>query len=176
MSHASNHSSTKSLDPKSGDQLGDKPLPFAPYRELSNEVLRERITAAKKTLGPSLLILGHHYQQDEVIEHADLTGDSYQLSKLAAESPDCRYIVFGDSSSRVSMGTAFRSDRYIRVDAGDLHQQRSEFEVVLWQAWRNCLHEQQCQSCIGVVIRTAQAGVLFPRSAPWSQHFVEDGY
>lgn len=94
MSHASNHSSTKSLDPKSGDQLGDKPLPFAPYRELSNEVLRERITAAKKTLGPSLLILGHHYQQDEVIEHADLTGDSYQLSKLAAESPDCRYIVF----------------------------------------------------------------------------------
>jgi len=94
MSHASNHSSTKSLDPKSGDQLGDKPLPFAPYRELSNEVLRERITVAKKTLGPSLLILGHHYQQDEVIEHADLTGDSYQLSKLAAESPDCRYIVF----------------------------------------------------------------------------------
>ncbi len=90
MSHASNHSSIKSLDPKSGDQ----PLPFAPYRELSNEVLRERIAAAKKTLGPSLLILGHHYQQDEVIEHADLTGDSYQLSKLAAESPDCRYIVF----------------------------------------------------------------------------------
>lgn len=94
MSHASNHSSTKSLDPKTGDQLGDKPLPFAPYRELGNEVLRERIAAAKKTLGPSLLILGHHYQQDEVIEHADLTGDSYQLSKLAAESPDCRYIVF----------------------------------------------------------------------------------
>ncbi len=94
MSHASNHSSIKSLDPKSGDQLGDKPLPFAPYRELGNEVLRERIAAAKKTLGPSLLILGHHYQQDEVIEHADLTGDSYQLSKLAAESPDCRYIVF----------------------------------------------------------------------------------
>ena len=94
MSHASNHSSIKSLDPKSGDQLSDKPLPFAPYRELSNEVLRERIAAAKKTLGPSLLILGHHYQQDEVIEHADLTGDSYQLSKLAAESPDCRYIVF----------------------------------------------------------------------------------
>ncbi|MEY2613607.1 MAG: Quinolinate synthase, partial [Planctomycetota bacterium] len=94
MSHASNHSSIKSLDPKSGVDVGDKPLPFAPYRELSNETLRERITAAKKTLGPSLLILGHHYQQDEVIEHADLTGDSYQLSKLAAESPDCRYIVF----------------------------------------------------------------------------------
>lgn len=72
----------------------NEPLPFAPYRELSNQELCERITSAKQKLGPSLLILGHHYQQDEVITHADLTGDSYQLSKLAAESPDCRYIVF----------------------------------------------------------------------------------
>ncbi|MFN7874602.1 MAG: quinolinate synthase NadA [Pirellula sp.] len=74
--------------------VASQALPFAPYRELSNEVLRERITAAKRTLGSSLLILGHHYQQDEVIEHADLTGDSYQLSKMAAESLDCRTIVF----------------------------------------------------------------------------------
>jgi quinolinate synthase len=72
----------------------DSSQPFAPYRQLGNEELRERITQAKKKLGKSLLILGHHYQQDEVIENADLTGDSYQLSKLAAESPDCRYIVF----------------------------------------------------------------------------------
>jgi quinolinate synthase len=68
--------------------------PFAPYRELSNEVLCERITACRRELGSRLLILGHHYQQDEVIQHADLTGDSYQLSKLAADSSDCRYIVF----------------------------------------------------------------------------------
>ena len=74
--------------------VASQAIPFAPYRELSNEVLRERITAAKRTLGSSLLILGHHYQQDEVIEHADLTGDSYQLSKMAAESLDCRTIVF----------------------------------------------------------------------------------
>ncbi|MFO0013813.1 MAG: quinolinate synthase NadA [Planctomycetota bacterium] len=69
-------------------------LPFAPYRELGNEILCERIAAAKRKLGPSLLILGHHYQQDEVIAHADLTGDSYQLSRLAADSSDCRTIVF----------------------------------------------------------------------------------
>lgn len=74
--------------------IATESFPFAPYRELSNEVLCERIEAAKKSLGSSLLILGHHYQQDEVIEHADLKGDSYQLSKLAAESSDCRYIVF----------------------------------------------------------------------------------
>jgi quinolinate synthase len=72
----------------------DSALPFPSYRELGNEALRQRIQAAKAQLGPSLLILGHHYQQDEVIEHADLTGDSYQLSRLAADSPDCRSIVF----------------------------------------------------------------------------------
>jgi len=71
-----------------------EPLPFAPYRELSNEELNDRIQKAKNELGNRLLILGHHYQQDEVIAHADLTGDSYQLSKLAADSEDCRSIVF----------------------------------------------------------------------------------
>ncbi len=72
----------------------DTSLPFAPYRELSNEELCQRIADAKRRLGSSLLILGHHYQQDEVIAHADLSGDSYQLSRLAADSRECRYIVF----------------------------------------------------------------------------------
>ncbi|MCU0711803.1 MAG: quinolinate synthase NadA [Pirellula sp.] len=74
--------------------VASQAIPFAPYREFSNDALCERITDAKRKLGSSLLILGHHYQQDEVIEHADLTGDSYQLSKMAADSLDCRYIVF----------------------------------------------------------------------------------
>lgn len=66
---------------------------FNDYRVLDNETLNERIRAAKQKLGPRLLILGHHYQQDEVIEHADLRGDSLQLSQMAAER-DCDYIVF----------------------------------------------------------------------------------
>ncbi len=69
-------------------------FPFAPYRSLSNSELQERIAKVKREMGSKLLILGHHYQQDEVIAHADITGDSYQLSKLAADSPDCRAIVF----------------------------------------------------------------------------------
>lgn len=69
-------------------------LPFGSYRPLSNDELSQRIEVARQKLGSRLLILGHHYQQDEVIRHADLTGDSYQLSKLAADSRDCRYIVF----------------------------------------------------------------------------------
>ncbi|GIX00095.1 MAG: quinolinate synthase A [Pirellulaceae bacterium] len=44
--------------------------------------------------GSQLLILGHHYQQDEVIAHADLRGDSYQLSQMAADSTECRNIIF----------------------------------------------------------------------------------
>jgi quinolinate synthase len=54
----------------------DSALPFGSYRELGNQELCDRIQKAKQELGSSLLILGHHYQQDEVIEHSDLTGDS----------------------------------------------------------------------------------------------------
>ncbi len=67
---------------------------MAGYKPLSNEELSARISAARKELGDRLLILGHHYQQDEVIEHADLRGDSYQLSQLAAASTNCRTIIF----------------------------------------------------------------------------------
>ncbi|RIK76436.1 MAG: quinolinate synthase [Planctomycetota bacterium] len=64
------------------------------YKSLSNDELQARINAVRRQLGPRLLILGHHYQQDEVIALADLTGDSYQLSQMAAASRDCRYIAF----------------------------------------------------------------------------------
>src|SRR6187397_2037384 len=65
-----------------------------PYKSLSNDELTARIQAVRKQLGPKLLILGHHYQQDEVIALADLRGDSYGLSQNAADSSTCRSIVF----------------------------------------------------------------------------------
>src|ERR1700761_8660991 len=68
--------------------------PLQPYKSLSNAELMARIQAVREQYGPKLLILGHHYQQDEVIALSDLRGDSYQLSKLAAESADCRAIAF----------------------------------------------------------------------------------
>ena len=67
---------------------------LAPYRSLEDELLAERIESVRRQLGSELLILGHHYQQDAVIEHSDLRGDSYQLSKMAADNSDCRWIVF----------------------------------------------------------------------------------
>jgi len=66
----------------------------APYKSLENEQLAERIEAARRELGSRLLILGHHYQQDEVIAHCDLRGDSLKLSQLAAENSQCRDILF----------------------------------------------------------------------------------
>ncbi len=67
---------------------------LAPYKSLANADLQSRIQAVRDQLDGQLLILGHHYQQDEVIAFADLSGDSYQLSQMAAANRDCRYIVF----------------------------------------------------------------------------------
>lgn len=69
-------------------------LELAPYKSLSNEELAKRIQKVRDHFGAELLILGHHYQQDEVIEFSDLRGDSLQLSQMAADSRDCRYIIF----------------------------------------------------------------------------------
>ena len=71
-----------------------RPLAFEPFRALPTAELEDRIRAVKAQMGDELLILGHHYQQDEVIRFADLRGDSYKLSQLAAESRACRAIVF----------------------------------------------------------------------------------
>ena len=64
------------------------------YRDASDEELQERIKAAKARLGNKLLVLGHFYQRDEIIVHADFVGDSFQLAKNATERPDADHIVF----------------------------------------------------------------------------------
>ncbi|WP_309069330.1 quinolinate synthase, partial [Microbacterium sp.] len=68
-------------------------LPSA-YREASEEELHERIRAAKAALGERVVILGHFYQRDEVVRHADYVGDSFQLAKAAQAHPDAEAIVF----------------------------------------------------------------------------------
>lgn len=66
---------------------GDLPAPSDPD-------LVARARAAKARLGGKVFILGHHYQRDEVIEFADVTGDSFKLARDAAARPDAEYIVF----------------------------------------------------------------------------------
>jgi quinolinate synthase len=64
------------------------------YRDAPPEELAARIAAAKATLGERLLILGHHYQRDEVMAWADVRGDSFGLSRIAADRPEADFIVF----------------------------------------------------------------------------------
>ena len=70
---------------------GDLP---AEYRTASAEALSGRIRAAKATLGDRVTVLGHFYQRDEVIVHADAVGDSFQLARAAKATPAAEAIVF----------------------------------------------------------------------------------
>jgi quinolinate synthase len=69
------------------------PLPSI-YNQLTDPELRLRLAAAKEQLGRRLVILGHHYQQDAVIDFADFTGDSFELSQRAAEQRDAEFVIF----------------------------------------------------------------------------------
>lgn len=64
------------------------------YIDAGPDELERRIAERKASLGKSLCALGHHYQRDEVVQFADLTGDSLKLSQLAAEQTEAKYIVF----------------------------------------------------------------------------------
>lgn len=70
-----------------------QPLPEI-YVRLSEPELRVRIDLAKQELGSRLTILGHHYQQDDIIAFADFVGDSFELSRRAAEQKGVEYVVF----------------------------------------------------------------------------------
>lgn len=68
-------------------------IALQPYASLSDDNCNQRIRRAKTALGDRVVILGHHYQRDEVFQHADFVGDSLKLSREAAHS-DAEYIVF----------------------------------------------------------------------------------
>ena len=74
--------------------IGERqPLPEQ-YLRLSDDEMEMRIAAAKATLGERVVVLGHHYQRDEVIRFADYTGDSLKLARAAASRGKAEYIVF----------------------------------------------------------------------------------
>ena len=92
---------------KTEDELPSKPLaeemavnvrwqPIPPsYLHYTADELDHRIGKARKKLGSSVTILGHHYQREQVIKYADFQGDSFLLSREAATCPDADYIIFG---------------------------------------------------------------------------------
>ena len=64
------------------------------YLKLTPEEISEGIAFARNDIGEKAVLLGHHYQRDDVIEYADFTGDSYKLSKMAAAAKDAKWIIF----------------------------------------------------------------------------------
>ena len=84
---------SKSLDEEFQAGVRWQKLPLS-YMKTGPEVLDERIAEARAALGQRVVVLGHHYQRDEVIKYADLRGDSLKLSQYAASQQEAEYIVF----------------------------------------------------------------------------------
>jgi quinolinate synthase len=84
----------KLLNEVEKESIGERqPLPEK-YLRLSDDEMDARIAAAKETLGERVVILGHHYQRDEVIKFADFRGDSLKLAREAASRGKAEFIVF----------------------------------------------------------------------------------
>jgi len=84
-------SSMGDVIPTGSPRQGELP---AAYREADEDELHERIRAAKAALGERVVVLGHFYQREEVVQHADYVGDSFQLATAAKEHPAAEAIVF----------------------------------------------------------------------------------
>lgn len=84
-------SSMGDVIPTGSPRQGELP---AAYREADEADLEARIVAARETLGDRVVVLGHFYQREEVVRHADYVGDSYQLAVAAKRHPEAEAIVF----------------------------------------------------------------------------------
>ena len=84
---------TAPLTSEAGFVLWQKDIPEA-YWRLGGKELVERVHRAKAKLGSQVVVLGHHYQREDIIQFADVKGDSFKLAQWAAQRPESEYIVF----------------------------------------------------------------------------------
>src|SRR6187401_3656647 len=135
-----------------------------PITSASPEEVQERITAARRTLGTRLVILGHHYQRDEVIKFADYTGDSFRLARQVAMRPEADYIVF--------CGVHFMAESADVLSAP--HQQVILPDLAAGCSMADMADPEQLQICwrelqdMGVITRTNVAGSAEDASQPAS--------
>jgi quinolinate synthase len=130
-----------------------QPLPER-YIGLSDEEMDRRIATARATLGRRLVILGHHYQRDEVIKFADYTGDSYKLSQQVSKHPDAEFIVF--------CGVHFMAESADVLSAP--HQQVILPDLAAGCSMADMADPEQLQMCwrdleeMGIIASPAEAG------------------
>src|SRR6478735_3394657 len=130
-----------------------QPLPER-YLSLTDEEMDRRILAAKRELGRRLVILGHHYQRDEVIKFGDYTGDSYKLAGQVSQHPDADFLVF--------CGVHFMAESADVLSAP--HQQVILPDLAAGCSMADMADPEQLQICwrelqdMGVITRTNAAG------------------
>ena len=113
------------------------------YLRLDAADVAERIDARRRELGDRLLVLGHHYQQDDVIRHADLTGDSLRLSRMAADEAVRRgteFIVFCGVHFMAETADILTDDS-VQVILPDLSAGCSMADMAQWDEVNDCWEE-----------------------------------
>jgi quinolinate synthase len=118
----------------------------------SDPALAERARAAKAALGERLFVLGHHYQRDEVIQFADVTGDSFKLARDAAGRPAADYIVF--------CGVHFMAESADILTAP--HQQVLLPDLAAGCSMADMAREIQVLDCWDVLVEAGVAGRTVP--------------
>src|SRR5215475_2950774 len=146
------------------EQISERqPLPER-YIGLSDEEMDARIGAAKAALGRRLVILGHHYQRDEVIKFADYTGDSYKLARHVAQHPDAEFIVFCGVHFMAESADVLSADHQ-QVILPDLAAGCSMSDMAEPEQLEMCWRELQEMGAIartGTVAEAGGAGTVIP--------------
>ena len=120
------------------------------YLGLSDEEMDRRIAAAKATLGRRVVILGHHYQRDEVIKFADYTGDSFKLARQISAHPDAEFIVF--------CGVHFMAESADVLSAA--HQQVILPDLAAGCSMSDMAHPEQLELCWSDLQQMGVSGIV----------------
>ena len=122
------------------------------YTQLSDNQLADAIKARKAELGSDLVILGHHYQQDSVIQFADFDGDSFKLSQLAAQKVQevgAKYVVFcgvhfmAETADILTPSIEAGDDRDVQVILPDLGAGCSMADMADYDQTQDCWDQLQ---------------------------------
>src|SRR5712672_3053287 len=159
---------------------------FDSYLLVPDNSLDERIGSAKARLGKDVVVLGHHYQRDEVVKFADFRGDSLKLSFQAAQT-DARYVVFcGVHFMAESADILRRSHQSVILpdlnagcsiaDMADIGQVEVCWEELSRRAWRLGLHELQCRRGDTLGLRARRESPFSAGRAPRTEHRFSHGH